>query len=212
MGDFFDRYGILDISRWNGPALTAFRIALIIAAAWLLAGVLRRVGTAFCSRIVHRLHERDRVKRAETLERVVRYGASVTITLIAGVLVLSEIGVAIAPILGAAGVVGLAIGFGAQSLMKDYFTGFFILLENQMTTGDMVKIADRTGTVEDVTLRYVRLRDTDGSVHHVPNSEIKVVTNISRGGPPPMPQAEAPTAAEPPVAAFNAKERVTQPA
>jgi small conductance mechanosensitive channel len=209
---FFDRYGITDISRWSGPALTALRIVLIIVAAWFIAGVLKRMGVAFCGRIAHRLHERDRVKRAETLERVVRYGASVTITLIAAVLILSEIGVAIAPILGAAGVVGLAIGFGAQSLMKDYFTGFFILLENQMITGDVVKIADRTGTVEDVTLRYVRLRDTDGSVHHVPNSEIKVVTNISRGGAHPTPQAEATTAEAPPAAPPTAKKRAAQPA
>jgi len=209
---FLDRYGFLDISRWSGPALTAFRIALIIVVAWFIAGLLRRMGTAFCGRIAARLHERDRIKRAETLERVVGYGASVTITLIAAVLILSEVGVAIAPILGAAGVVGLAIGFGAQNLMKDYFTGLFILLENQMITGDVVKIADRTGTVEDVTLRYVRLRDADGSIHHVPNSEIKVVTNISRGGPHPTSRAEAPIAEAPPALAPPAKKRVTHPA
>jgi small conductance mechanosensitive channel len=102
MESFLDRYGFLDISRWSGPALTAFRITLIIVVAWFIAGVLRRVGIAFCGRVVQRLHERDRMKRAETLERVVRYGASVTITLIAAVLILSEVGVAIAPILGAA--------------------------------------------------------------------------------------------------------------
>ena len=213
MGSFLERYSFLDISNWSGPALTAFRIALIIVAAWLIASALRRVGIAFCGRIVHRLHGRDKVKRAETLERVVSYGASVTITLIAVVLILSEIGVAIAPVLGAAGVVGLAIGFGAQSLMKDYFTGLFILLENQMITGDVVKIADRTGTVEDVTLRYVRLRDSDGSVHHVPNSEIKVVTNIRRGEPEPPPEAAARTAEAPAAPMHNAKKkRATQAA
>jgi small conductance mechanosensitive channel len=81
-----------------------------------------------------------------------------------------------------------------------------------MITGDVVKIADRTGTVEDVTLRYVRLRDTDGSVHHVPNSEINVVANISRGGPHPTPHVEASIAEAPPAAAPTAKKRATQPA
>jgi small-conductance mechanosensitive channel len=141
----------------------------------VIAGILRRVGIAFCGRIAQRLHERDRVKRAETLERVVRYGAPVTITLIVAVLILSEVGVAIAPIVGAA------------------------------------EIADRTGTVEDVTLCYVRLRDTAGSVHHVPNSEINVVANINRGGPP-TPHVEAPIAEAPPAAAPTAKKRATQPA
>lgn len=96
-------------------------------------------------------------------------------------LILSELGVSIAPILGGAGVVGLAIGFGAQSLVRDYFTGFFLLLENQLTTGDVVEIADKSGLVEDVTLRFVRLRDYSGNVHYAPNSLITTVTNMSRG-------------------------------
>jgi small conductance mechanosensitive channel len=91
------------------------------------------------------------------------------------------VGVSLAPILGAAGVVGLAIGFGAQSLVKDYFTGFFILFEDQIRTGDVVKVADIGGLVEDITLRHVRLRDYDGNVHYVPNGLISTVTNMSRG-------------------------------
>ena len=96
-------------------------------------------------------------------------------------LVLGELGVSLAPILGAAGVVGLAIGFGAQSLVKDYFTGFFILFEDQIRTGDVVTIAKISGAVEDITLRHVRLRDYDGNVHFIPNSLITTVTNMSRG-------------------------------
>jgi len=87
----------------------------------------------------------------------------------------------VAPILGAAGVVGLAVGFGAQSLVKDYFTGFFILLENQIRQGDVVKLGDHAGLVEEVTLRYVQLRDYDGNVHFVPNGTISTVVNMSRG-------------------------------
>jgi small conductance mechanosensitive channel len=95
-------------------------------------------------------------------------------------LILTELGVSVAPILGAAGVVGIAVGFGAQSLVKDYFTGFVLLIENQIRQGDVVQIADKSGLVEVVTLRYVRLRDYDGNVHFVPNGLINTVTNMSR--------------------------------
>ena len=93
----------------------------------------------------------------------------------------SELGISIAPILATAGVAGIAIAFGAQSLIKDYFTGFFLLIEDQIRQGDVVEIAGKSGEVEEVTLRYVRLRDGDGYVHFVPNGEIKLVTNRTRG-------------------------------
>ena len=96
-------------------------------------------------------------------------------------LALSEMGISIAPILGAAGVVGLAVGFGAQSLIKDYFNGFFMLLENQIRQGDVVEVGGKSGLVEDITLRYVCLRDYEGSVHYIPNGLITTVTNKSRG-------------------------------
>jgi small conductance mechanosensitive channel len=113
--------------------------------------------------------------------RVVRYVANVVVILVAGMLILSEIGVSIAPILGAAGVVGLAVGFGAQSLIKDYFTGFFLLAENQIRVGDVVEVAGKSGLVEELTLRYVRLRDYDGTVYFISNSLITTVSNMSRG-------------------------------
>jgi moderate conductance mechanosensitive channel len=100
--------------------------------------------------------------------------------LVAGMLVLNELGISIAPILATAGVAGIAIAFGAQSLIKDYFTGFFLLIEDQIREGDVVEVAGKAGEVEEVTLRYVRLRDGDGYVHFVPNGEIKVVVNRTR--------------------------------
>ncbi len=181
MEAFLSRINILDIQAWSGTAVIALRITLIAVAAWIAAAVLNRAIRMFRERIAHRFHEREQIKRAETLGRVFRYIVSVVISLIAGVLILSELGVSVAPILGAAGVVGLAIGFGAQSLVKDYFTGFFILLENQLTTGDVVEVGGKAGLVEDVTLRFVRLRDYDGNVHYVPNNLITTVTNMSRG-------------------------------
>jgi len=165
-----------------GSAATGLlRITLIILAAWVLIGVLQRGIRTLRERIAGRLDDREASKRAETLARVFRYLVAVVVSLIAGMLVLSELGVSVAPILGAAGVVGLAVGFGAQSLVKDFFTGFFLLLENQVRQGDVVKLGEHAGLVEEVTLRYVQLRDYDGNVHYVPNGTISSVINMTRG-------------------------------
>jgi small-conductance mechanosensitive channel len=165
----------------GGAATAGLRIIGIVVAAWILIGVLQRAIRAFRIRIASRFDDREAIKRAETLGRVFRYIAAVVVSLIAGMLVLGELGISVAPILGAAGVVGLAVGFGAQSLVKDYFTGFFILLENQIREGDVVKLGDHAGLVEVVTLRFVQLRDYDGNVHFVPNGQITTVVNLSRG-------------------------------
>jgi small conductance mechanosensitive channel len=163
-------------------AMSALRIGAILVVAWILVTVLQRLVRAFRIRIASRMDDREAVKRAETLGRVVRYLVAVVMSLVAVMLVLAEIGISVAPILGAAGVVGLAVGFGAQSLVKDYFTGFFLLLENQIRQGDVVKLGgEHAGLVEEVTLRYVRLRDYDGHVHFVPNGEVTTVINMSRG-------------------------------
>ena len=166
---------------FGGWAASSLRVVLIIVGAWILTGVLHRVVLGFRERIARRMDDRESAKRAETLGRVVRYLVSVVVTLVAGMLVLAEVGISVAPILGAAGVVGLAVGFGAQSLVKDYFTGFFLLLENQIRQGDVVKLGDHAGSVEEITLRYVRLRDYDGNVHIVPNGQVSTVINMSRG-------------------------------
>ena len=165
----------------GGWAVSALRIIAIVAVAWIATAFLQGLIIRFRKRIAQRLDDSEAVKRAETLGRVFRYMVAVAMSLVAGVLVLSEIGISVAPILGAAGVVGLAVGFGAQSLVKDYFTGFFLLLENQIRQGDVVKLGEHAGLVEEVTLRYVRLRDYDGQVHFVPNGQIGSVVNLSRG-------------------------------
>lgn len=167
--------------QFGGMALSGLRIIGILFLAWLAIRVSQRSIRALRVRIATRFDDREYVKRAETLGRVFRYIAAVVITLIAGMLVLGELGVSVAPILGAAGVVGLAVGFGAQSLVKDFFNGFFLLLENQIRQGDVVKLGDHAGLVEEVTLRFVQLRDYDGNVHFVPNGTISSVVNMSRG-------------------------------
>ncbi len=166
---------------FGGVAVTVLRIIGILFVAWIAVAVSQRSIRLLRTRLSLRLDDRESVKRAETLGRVFRYIATVVITLVAAMLVLAELGVSVAPILGAAGVVGLAVGFGAQSLVKDYFTGFFLLLENQIRQGDVVRLGDHAGLVEDVTLRYVQLRDYDGNVHFVPNGTISTVVNMSRG-------------------------------
>jgi moderate conductance mechanosensitive channel len=172
---------IANVSLLDGAALTALRILAILSVAWIAAVLLQRVIRLFRERIGMRITDAESIKRATTLGRAIRYLANVLLTLIAGMLVLAEMGVSVAPILGAAGVVGIAVGFGAQSLVKDYFTGFFILLENQIRQGDVVEVAGKGGLVEEVTLRFVRLRDYEGNVHYVPNGLITTVTNRSRG-------------------------------
>jgi moderate conductance mechanosensitive channel len=171
----------LDTAQLTALLITAARIAGILLGAWIVIGLAQRGVRAMRLRIASRMDDREAAQRAETLGRVIRNLIAVVVWLIAGMLVLSEFGVSLAPILGAAGVAGLAIGFGAQSLVKDFFTGFFLLLENQIRQGDAVTIADHSGTVEAVTLRYVQLRDYDGHVHFVPNGMITSVVNKSRG-------------------------------
>jgi small conductance mechanosensitive channel len=173
--------GLLQSSGWSGPLVVAVRIVIIVIVALVLMRVMDRLIRLFRERITRGMDDLEQVKRAQTLGRVFRYLAAVVITVIAGAEILHELGVSLAPILGAAGVAGLAVGFGAQSLVKDYFTGFFILLENQLRQGDVAEVAGKTGLVEEVTLRYVRLRDYDGHVHFVPNNLITTVTNMGKG-------------------------------
>jgi small conductance mechanosensitive channel len=107
-------------------------------------------------------------------------GARAFIGIVAGFMVLDALGVQLAPLLASAGVVGIAIGFGAQSLVKDFFSGFFLLAEDQLGVGDSVDLGEASGTVEAVSLRRTRLRDVNGTVWHVPNGEIKRVANRSQ--------------------------------
>lgn len=161
----------------------AFRIALILLLAWLVSRILRsiikRVET-MSDDGDDSLSSSDLEKRAKTISRILRQVASVTVWSVTIMLVLGEFGVDLKPILAGAGILGLAAGFGAQTLVKDVITGFFILLENQMRVGDTITAAGCTGVVETVNLRTTVLRDTDGTTHIIPNSAITVVTNATR--------------------------------
>lgn len=166
---------------WLWLLESALHVVIILALTWILLRLSRKGLARLRTHMQQDLGDRERIKRLDTLERVFRYVAAVVITLVGGMLVLSAVGISIAPILATAGVLGIAIGFGAQSLVKDYFTGFFLLLENQVRQGDVVEVAGKGGLVEEMTLRYIRLRDYEGSVHYIPNGTIDSVTNRSRG-------------------------------
>jgi small conductance mechanosensitive channel len=128
--------------------------------------------------LIRRSHDRtSAADRADTLALSFRSAASFLIVIGGGLLLLQEAGVDIGTVLGGAAVLGVAVAFGAQNLMRDYFTGFLILLENQFELGDLVTIAGVTGTVESVNMRVTVLRDLEGRVHFIPNGEIKAVTN-----------------------------------
>lgn len=177
MREFFDP---ATLNAWMPLLFAGGRVLVILLIASALIWLSHRTIKAFRIFISARAASVEDVKRIETLGRVFRYVASVIITLVAGMLILSEFGISIAPILGAAGVVGIAVGFGAQSLIKDYFNGFFLLLENQVHQGDVVEAGGKAGLVEEVTLRYIRMRDYEGNVHFVPNGLVTTVTNKGR--------------------------------
>jgi small-conductance mechanosensitive channel len=122
-----------------------------------------------------------RQQRVRALGSILRSAASVTIFAIAGVVVLGDLGINLAPLLASAGVVGIAIGFGAQNMVRDYLSGIFMLLEDQYGVGDVISIGSVTGTVETVTLRLTRLRDVNGVVWHIRNGAIDQVGNESQG-------------------------------
>lgn len=171
------------IFRVEEVARNGLRIVVVLVVAFLAYRIVRLI----THRIVHRpveeedpLVKRLREQRAQTLGSLLNSVAGAVIGVVATITVLSAIGVPIASILASVGVVGLAISFGAQSLVKDVITGTFLLLEGQYGIGDVVRIADTSGLVERITLRTTVLRDTYGTVHVIPNGTITKVSNLTK--------------------------------
>lgn len=167
------------LAPYAGAGRVVGSILVILVAAVVLRYLAWRLMRRFFGGIAERATSVEEKRRIETVGKILRQSVSVLIVIIAAMLVLNQLGVAIAPILGAAGVVGIAIGFGAQSLVKDLFAGFFLLVENQIRVGDVVEIAGKSGLVEELSLRRTKLRAYDGSVHYVSNGLITTVTNMS---------------------------------
>ena len=170
-----------DFARMEWLQEQAGRIAVILVIAFVLIRLLR-VATNRLSKVSksHGLPHGLRAQQLRTVASVTNSVGVFVIAFFAMMQILSIFGVDMKPLLASAGIAGLAIGFGAQTLVKDVINGFFILLENQYDLGDMVRIAGVKGTVEDMTMRRTVLRDADGTLHIVPNSEIKIVSNMTR--------------------------------
>ncbi len=168
---------------------TLLPILLILIA----AAIAMRLATVFIGGIVKALLDREATegtaqelsavelkKRMDTLDDLGTHAVQFFIVMIAGLMVLGKLGLDIGPAVAGLGVIGIAVGFGAQALVRDYLTGALILVENQYSKGDVVRVAGVSGTVEDFNLRRTTLRDIDGVVHTIPNGEIKVASNLTR--------------------------------
>ncbi|AKG52914.1 KefA [Dehalogenimonas sp. WBC-2] len=179
-----DWSGFWDIfAEWAGDH--GLRILFIIVVSFLF---YKGVNT-FATRIVQRLidfrkHQHtdsdEAARRAKTITGMVVGATGVAVVTVAGFMILAEFNIDIGPLIASAGVVGVAIGFGAQSLIKDTLNGLFIILEDQFKNGDVVKVAGFSGVVEDLNMRRTVLRDLDGIVHIIPNGQILTVSNYTR--------------------------------
>jgi moderate conductance mechanosensitive channel len=158
------------------------RIVGVLIIAFILARLLRKLSrhlSDFSNRLG--LPTAVRAQQLRTLSSVVYSVGLSAILFLAAMQILPLLGINMGPLLASAGIVGLAIGFGAQTLVRDFINGFFILVENQYDIGDTIRIAGVQGAVEAMTLRRTVLRDDSGALHTVPSSEIKVVSNLTRG-------------------------------
>ena len=168
------------IVRWLMSS--GLRIALILVGALVVVRlavfITRRVEQAFQDNDPSTMNERE--KQAATLGKVIRNISRILVWSVAVMMILRELGIDIGPILAGIGIMGLAVGFGAQSLVKDFLAGMFILIENQYNVGDVIEAAGAKGQVEKITLRATTLRDLEGNVHIIPNGTIEVVTNRTR--------------------------------
>jgi small-conductance mechanosensitive channel len=172
---------VSSVTSWLGEH--GWRIALIIGIGVVCIIILGEIIPRIVVRtLIHRVEETEEEvkKRSDTLSRVLVGTSQVFIVFIVIFMILSELQIDIAPILAGAGVIGIAIGFGAQGLVRDLVAGFFIIIENQYRVGDIIKVADVGGIVESINLRRTVLRDLDGVVHIVPNGEIRVANNLTK--------------------------------
>ncbi len=185
----WDVTGNRRLAEWSdvliGKPLAIIGLVLLgLVARWLLHRLIDRLASraergVLPERVESAVAAR-RKQRAATMGGLLKSIVTFVIVAIAGTMVLSELGVDIAPIIASAGIIGIALGFGAQSLVKDFLAGIFVFIEDQYGVGDVVDVGEANGTVEAVTLRMTRLRDLDGTVWYVPNGAVQRVGNKSQ--------------------------------
>lgn len=169
---------VQELVRWSVTSGVHTAITLIVAI--IAIKIAKMLSNRFIAALTKHKDDTEFQKRTETLGSIVRHVLNIAILIVTAMIVLGELGIQIGPLLAAAGIVGLAVGFGAQSLVKDVITGFFILLEDQIRVGDVVEIGQKGGLVEKISLRTTVLRDMAGNVHYVPNGKIDIVTNMTK--------------------------------
>jgi small conductance mechanosensitive channel len=158
-------------------------VVVVAIVVWL---VFKRVGQRYAQRLAERPHSdgpheaAERAQRIETLWSVLRALVAVAIVVVVVLTIMAIWGIPIGPFLAVGTVIGVALGFGAQDMVRDFIAGFLIIAEDQFSVGDVVSIAGVTGTVQEIRLRITVLRDLDGRVHYVPNGKIEVATNYTQ--------------------------------
>jgi small-conductance mechanosensitive channel len=155
----------------------------IMVGTWLVLLIARRLIKRWSKMLIGRAEHRHRSegkKRIQTLSQLSLNVVTVSLLILAAIMLLSQLGINVGPLLAAAGVLGIAIGFGTQSLVKDVITGLFLLVENQFNVGDVISVVGVAGIVEKSTLRVTVLRDLEGKVHFVPNGQINVASNLTK--------------------------------
>ncbi|MEX1158219.1 MAG: mechanosensitive ion channel family protein [Thermomicrobiales bacterium] len=179
------RDDVLDRLREHAEGAIQATISIVVVV--IVAIIILRVLRTFVQKVVERVlsaHDqtpRELQQKAQTLANVIESAGRFVVFIIAGMMVLSSLGLEIAPLIASAGIAGLAIGLGAQSLIKDTINGFFILMENQYAVGDVIVVGASSGTVEEVSLRRTVMRATNGAQIVIPNGEIRTVENQSKG-------------------------------
>lgn len=183
--DMVTQDGVIDqLSAWAGDILSAaVSVIIILVVALLVLRLLRSSVQKIVTKILAREDQtpRELRQKAQTLASVIESAGRFVIFILSGMMILSTLGLEIGPLIASAGIAGLAIGLGAQSLIRDTINGFFILFENQFANGDVIMIGEHTGTVEDVNLRRTILRAVNGSAIIIPNGEVRAVVNQSKG-------------------------------
>ena len=169
---------------WDAVAASAIRIALLLVAALILRAVLKKLLGRLEKRLIDRSRQEgeppsESQKRIETIVRLVRQGVMIVLWAVVILIILTEMSVPIGPIIASAGILGLAIGFGEQNLVRDVISGFFIILENQIRVGDVAIINGTGGLVERIHFRTTVLRDLGGVVHVFPNGTINTLSNLT---------------------------------
>ena len=173
------------VTDWRGDSFRflhqdAPKILLILIVALVVIRIVHTLTRGMVALRARHLPPGIRGQQIQTLASVINSIASFVVWFLVGLTVLDRVGINLGPLLASAGIAGLAIGFGAQTLVKDFINGFFVLLEDQYNIGDAVRLAGVKGTVEDMSLRRTVLRDDDGTVHVIPNSQVQIVSNTTR--------------------------------